>query len=321
MDEVLTPDQRSKSPKYTAVIPVYNSAELVGKTIQRTADFFHDQGWEYEIILVNDGSTDGSWDVLQEWARSSRYITAIDLLHNYGQHTAIFCGFQRSSGDYVITLDDDLQNPPEEIVHLVNKAQEGHDLVFGRFHQKQHASYRRLGSKIIGLLNNWIFHKPKDLTITNFRLIRQDVIKRICAYHTSYPYIPGLVLMFSSSPANSWVAHNARPVGKSNYNLLKIAELVMRILFNYSSFPLRAVSTLGMVIAVISFILGLVYLGRAVTVGTSVPGWATLAVLLSFLNGLTLLILGMLGEYVVRLLNQVSSSSSYHVKEVIAHHD
>ncbi|MCP4422604.1 MAG: glycosyltransferase family 2 protein [Chloroflexi bacterium] len=306
-----------KAIKYSIVVPIYNSSAIVDQTIERIVTFFEKHSWDYELILINDGSRDQSWDVLREKALDNPHLIAVNLLKNYGQHTAVFCGFQKSSGDYVITLDDDLQNPPEECIHLINKIEEGHDLIFGRFRQKQHASYRRLGSKLVGWINRKIFHKPDDLVLSNFRIIRRDVIERVSAYQTNYPYIPGLLLMFAVNPANVWVEHHARPVGQSNYNLIKIMRLVMRLLFNYSSYPLRVVSISGMIIAAISFILGIIYLMRALLIGTSVPGWATLVILSSFLNGLTLLILGMLGEYVVRLLNQVSSSAVYHIKEII----
>lgn len=302
---------------YSVIIPVFNSAPIVGTTIDRTVDFFEKQGWDYEMILVNDGSTDGSWNVVREKAKNNPRLKAFNLLHNYGQHTAIYCGLQNASGDYAITLDDDLQNPPEEIVHLVAKAQEGYDLVFGRFHQKQHAGYRRLGTRLIDRMNRHIFHKPDDLVLTNFRIIGREVVDRMCAYKTNYPYIPGLALLFATNPANTWVEHHSRPVGKSNYSLLRILELVMRIVFNYSSLPLRVVNFVGISVAGVSFLLGVLYLARALIVGTSVPGWATLVVLLSFLNGLILLMVGMLGEYLVRLLNQISSPQVYYIKEAI----
>lgn len=303
--------------KYSVVIPVYNSAEIVGETVDRTVRFFEEQGLAYELILVNDGSRDESWQVLREKARAHPHVTAVNLLKNYGQHTAVLCGFQKSTGDYVITMDDDLQNPPEEIVHLIEKSGEDYDLVCGRFRQKQHALYRRLGSRLVAAVNARIFHKPKDLVLTNFRIIRRDVVDRICAYRTSYPYIPGLALMFSSRCANVWVEHHERPRGKSNYNVFKIAELVARILFNYSAYPLRIASATGALIALMSFVLGAYYIIRALLDKVTVAGWTTVVVLISFFSGIIILLLSMLGEYTVRLLNQTSSAESYHVKEVV----
>ncbi|MGA7304149.1 MAG: glycosyltransferase family 2 protein [Rhodothermales bacterium] len=301
--------------KYSVVIPVYNSQDIVAETVRRTLEFFQAEGLEHEIVLVNDGSTDGSWDVIATIARSQKNVIAINLLKNYGQHTANLCGFREASGDYIITMDDDLQNPPEEISHLIAQAAQGYDLVIGQFRQKKHALYRRLGTLLVGAINRRIFGSPKDLVLTNFRIIRRDVVDRVCQYSTSYPYIPGLVLMFSHQRVNVMVEHATRSHGKSNYNMWKILKLVATILFNYSSYPLRLVAGAGLVIAGTSFLLGLYYLFAALVHGSSVPGWTTLVVLLSFFNGMTILMLSMLGEYSVRLISQISSSDSYHVKD------
>ena len=310
-----------ESAKYSVVIPVYNSSPIVGNTIDRTVSFFEERRLDYEIILVNDGSLDNSWDVIRKKAEENPNIIAINLLRNYGQHNANFCGFLHSSGDYVITMDDDLQNPPEEIIHLISKAHEGYDLVIGRFREKKHALYRRVGSILVGAINTRIFHKDKDLVLTNFRIIRRDVVERVCAYKTSYPYIPGLTLMFSNNRANVWVEHREREAGKSSYNLASILKLVFTILFNYSSYPLRLVGGIGIVVSACSFLLGMFYLGIALFRGTRTPGWTTIVVLLSFSNGLLILILSMIGEYVVRVLNQISSSESFHIKEIVRSHD
>ena len=307
--------------KYSVVIPVYNSSPIVGNTIDRTVSFFEERRLDYEIILVNDGSLDNSWDVIRKKAEENPNIIAINLLRNYGQHNANFCGFLHSSGDYVITMDDDLQNPPEEIIHLISKAHEGYDLVIGRFREKKHALYRRVGSILVGAINRRIFHKDKDLVLTNFRIIRRDVVERVCAYKTSYPYIPGLTLMFSNNRANVWVEHREREAGKSSYNLASILKLVFTILFNYSSYPLRLVGGIGIVVSAFSFFLGMFYLGIALFRGTRTPGWTTIVVLLSFSNGLLILILSMIGEYVVRVLNQISSSESFHIKEIVRSND
>jgi len=310
--------EQKKVPKYSVVIPVYNSADIVETTIDRTVELFENNNWEYELILVNDKSRDSSWHVVTQKALANPNIIAIDLLRNYGQHTANFCGFQHAAGDYIITLDDDLQNPPEESVQLVNKAKEGYDVVIGQFREKKQAAYRRLGSRLIRFVNRRVFLPHEGLVLSNFRIIRRDVVDRICAYKTAYPYITGLVLMFASNPANVLVQHEERPVGRSNYTMRVIIRLVMRILFNYSSYPLRVVTIFGLVISAVSFLLGLFYLGRGLLTPIKVPGWTTLVVLLSFFNGITLLLLGMLGEYLIRLVNQTSVAVPYHVKKIIS---
>jgi glycosyltransferase involved in cell wall biosynthesis len=309
--------EAGERPRYSAVIPVYNSAGIVAQVLERTARFFEERGDSYEIIAVNDGSRDDSWEVLRAEAQKNPRILALNLLRNYGQHNANMCGFLHSRGEWLVTLDDDGQNPPEEIAHLIDKAAEGHDLVIGRFREKRHAMYRRLGTRLIGAINRRIFHDQKGLVLTNFRLIRRDVVDRVCAYRTSYPYIPGLTLMFSNSRANAWVEHREREVGKTNYSLYKILKLVATILFNYSSYPLRLVASVGVGVSLLAFLLGLYYAGVGLFRGTTVPGWTTLAVLLSFTSGMIILMLSMIGEYQVRMLNQISSSESFHVKEAV----
>lgn len=305
------------SVKYSIVIPVFNSEKVVDKTIDKTVAFCRKQGIEFELLLINDGSSDKSWDVLKTKASEYQEVRAINLLQNYGQHVANLCGFENASGDYIITMDDDLQNPPEEIPKLIEKAAEGYDLVLGQFKQKKHSLFRRIGSKLVGLINQKVFNAPKDLVLTNFRLIRRDVIERVCSYKASYPYIPGLVVKFSSSRANVLVEHHKREVGESNYNLWRIAKLVSEILFNYSSYPLRFVAGLGLVMSAFSFLLSLFYLVSTLVDGSSVPGWATVVVLLSFFNGMTLFVIGMVGEYLVRLINQSSNSDMYHIKDTV----
>jgi len=299
------------------VIPAYNSAQIVAETIRRTNAFLASTGDEYEIVVVNDGSRDGTWSVIEECARMNARIVAIDLLRNYGQHTAVLCGLRHSTGDCAVTMDDDLQNPPEEIAHLLSKAAEGHDLVFGRFRRKRHGRYRRIGTWMVGALNRRIFGKPDDLVLTNFRLIRRDVVERMCAYRTNYPYVPGLALMFATRPGNVLVEHEKREIGESQYSLFKILQLVVRILFSYSTYPLRIVSFIGGGVAAVSFAFGLVIMVRALLGESQVLGWASIVVLVSFFNGVSMMCLAMLGEYTVRLLNQTSGHSGYHVREIV----
>ena len=307
----------SNVPRYSVVVPVYNAAQTIGLLVDQISEFFKGESFDFAVILVNDGSTDESWDVLRGLVLKDQRVTAINLLQNYGQQTALYCGFQHTTADYVITLDDDLQNPPQEIRHLIEKASEGHDVVYGRYRHKRHSWVRVLGSLLIRQINRRIFLCPPHLFPTNFRLMRREVIERILQYQTAYPYITGLALMFSANPANVWVEHRERPGGKSNYTPFKILSLVARILFNYSLWPLRAVSTAGFVISLASFLIGLGIIYIRFFRGFRVEGWAGIMVMLSFFNGVTILILGMLGEYTARILRQISSTQAFHVKEVI----
>ncbi len=301
---------------YSAIIPVYNSEKIVAETVRQTLKAFEQFDKKCEIVLINDGSKDKSWAAIKALAQKHPEVVAINLLKNYGQHTAVLCGCKYAKGDYLITLDDDLQNPPSEIIHLINKIHEGYDLVFAKFRTKKHKSYRKLGTKVINYLNEKVFNKPEDITLTNFRIFTRDVAQRIISHRTYHPYIPGLLLMYSSAIANVYTEHESRSVGQSNYSAYKIIKLVARLLFNYSSYPLKLLTSIGIIMALIGFMIGLFYMFKAFFVGTVVPGWTTLIVLLSFFNGFTIIMIGILGEYITRMMSQISTQQSYQIKEI-----
>jgi glycosyltransferase involved in cell wall biosynthesis len=300
---------------YSIVVPVYNSAGVVGTTVDRIVETFEAAGLAYQLVLVNDGSRDGSWDIIADKARRNPHVVALNLLQNYGQHHANLAGLREATGDYVITMDDDGQNPPDQALLLIDEAMTGKDVVFGRFERKQHAGYRQLGSRLISLINRRVFAQPANLAVSNFRILRRDVVDRIAASRTAHPYITGQALLYSSNRSHVTVRHEPRQVGKSTYNLARILKLVLTILFSYSLFPLRLAALAGFVIAGVSLLMGIGYFVRALFVETPVQGWTTIVVLLSLFNGVTIALLSMLGEYVVRTLNAVSAQDSYHVLE------
>jgi polyisoprenyl-phosphate glycosyltransferase len=300
------------------VIPVFNSEQIVGTTIDRTLAVLREAGLRHELILVNDGSQDDSWAVISEKARTTPGVVAVDLLTNYGQHHANVAGMREATGDYVITMDDDLQNPPDQVLLLIERAMEGYDVVFGRFESKRAAGYRRLGSRMIATINRRVFGQPANLTVSNFRILRRDVVRRIIRSRTAHPYITGQALMYSSHRANVDVRHDPRPVGSSNYSLLRISRLVATILFSYSSFPLRLGAVIGFVLAGLSLLLGAYLVLSRVMTDARVPGWTSIMVLLSIFNGFTIAMLSILGEYIVRTLNAVSDPTSSHVAERVS---
>ncbi len=303
---------------FSVVVPVYNSEAIVGQTVDKIVAELEAQDLSYQLILVNDGSGDRSWEVIADKARHNEHVVALNLLRNYGQHNANLAGFREATGDYVITMDDDLQNPPDQIRILIDEAMQGRDVVFGRFETKKAAAYRRLGSKLIGMMNRRIFGQPNDLVVSNFRILRRDVVDRICASRTAYPYITGQALQYSSNRSNVLVRHEPRSVGGSSYSMTRILRLVFTILFSYSSFPLRFAAGFGFVFALLSFALGAAYFIRGLFADTAIPGWTTLVVLLAVFNGVTIALLSMLGEYVVRTLNAVSAQETYHVVERVS---
>ncbi|MPZ61059.1 MAG: glycosyltransferase [Propionibacteriales bacterium] len=313
-----TPPAGARDFTYSVVVPVFNSADVVGETIDRVIETFEKEELSYELILVNDGSQDDSWAVIADRARSTPHVIAVDLLRNYGQHNANLAGFRESTGDYVITMDDDLQNPPDQIRTLIDEALTGRDVVFGQFTTKKAAGYRRLGSKVIRMINRRVFGQPPGLVVSNFRILRRDVVDRICRSRTAHPYITGQAVLYSSNPSHVSVRHDPRRNGTSTYNMARIIRLVLTILFSYSLFPLRLAALTGFVVAAGSFLLGFFYLVQGIFFGPRVPGWTTVVVLLSVLNGVTIALLSMLGEYVIRTLNAVSADRTYHIVERVS---
>jgi glycosyltransferase involved in cell wall biosynthesis len=300
---------------YSIVVPVYNSGGQVAETVDQIVAEVERQGLSYELILVNDGSSDNSWVVMAECARANSHIVALNLLRNYGQHNANLAGLREATGDYVITMDDDLQNPPDQIRVLIDEAMKGRDVVFGAFETKKAPFYRRLGSGMIGRINRRVFGQPVDLVVSNFRILRRDVVDRICASRTAYPYITGQALMYSSNRSNVPVRHDKARTGKSRYSMSRIIRLVLTILFSYSLFPLRLAAAGGFIFSILSFLIGGAYFIHGLVTNTAVPGWTTLVVLTAVFNGVTIALLSMLGEYVVRTLNAVSEQETYHVIE------
>jgi hypothetical protein len=193
----------------------------------------------------------------------------------------------------------------------------GFDVVFGRFRRKQASGTRRLGTRAIEMINRRVFGQPPDLTVSNFRLLRRDVVDRICEDRSATPYITGLALLYSHKPGNASVEHAPRAEGQSNYSAIRIARLVVTILFSYSAFPLRLFAVIGFVVALIAVVTGSVYLVMGLTGNSRVEGWTSLIVVTAFLGGVTIAMLSMLGEYLVRALNQTSERQPYHIARTI----
>ena len=214
-------------------------------------------------------------------------------------------------------MDDDMQNPVSEISKLIQKSKEGHELVIGKYIEKKHTFIRRLGSKFTRYIVGKIFKIPKNLYLSNLRIIKRCVIDRICSINISYPYFPGLMVQYSSSQANVVVEHNERRYGSSQYNALKITKLIFEILFNYSIYPLRIFTLFGLSVSAISFSLGTFFILKALIYGSAIQGWTTVVTLISFLGGLILIILFMIGEYLIRVNRNVLSKNKYFIRELI----
>ena len=300
--------------RYSVVIPVFNGADVVTATVDGCVAFFAARGLSYEIVLVDDGSTDRTWDVLTQLAAQRPHMVAVHLVKNAGQQIATLCGLRVATGDFAITMDDDLQHDPAAIGELIAKANEGHDVVFARFPAKRQALWRRLPSDVVNRLNRRALGLPADLATSSFRLIRRDVAMRMLEREMARPYVSGLAVRFARRPANAPVAHHATARARSTYSAAGLADLAATMLIGHSAIPLRIVAAAGLVIALASVVLSVV---MAATALSGIPAWAAVVIPLALLNGITIFLLGLLGEYVVRLTAQVTLLRPYEVAEVV----
>lgn len=218
----------------SAIIPVYNSASTLEELSIRLVKSLEKLSHTHEIIFIDDGSTDDSFNILKKIRFKNSNIKIISLNNNFGQQNALICGFNYAKSDYIITLDDDLQNPPEEIGKLVSKILEGYDVVYGVPLKKQHTKIKNIGSRLNNSLFNFICGKPKNIKITSFRILKKDLVHKITLNKASFVYISALILRHTKNIANIYVSHDKRKHGKSNYSFRKSLLLFLKIIIYYS---------------------------------------------------------------------------------------
>jgi glycosyltransferase involved in cell wall biosynthesis len=307
-------------PTYSIVIPCYRSGKWLDDLIKRIDAVMGSLGEPFELILVNDASPDDTWDVIERNAKSHHFVRGFDLLYNTGQFRATICGFEHVRGQFVITMDDDLQHPPEEIPKLINAVLEtpNLDCVIGAFHDKEHSFIRNIGSSIMSRLNEIFYDKPRGLKLTSFRIMRRQITEAVCAHRTIKPIIGPLILRSTRRIGNVMVEHRPRLYGKSNYKLIKLIRTTLDNIFSVSTLPLQIMSIMGVIFALGSILMLLTYFMLYMThkIG-KVPGFTTLVLLIIFFGGLTLFSIGLLGEYIIIIFGQVSRPPRYIVRKEV----
>ena len=301
----------------SVVVPVFNSASSLPRLLDRLESTFSKMELKhYELIFIEDGSSDDSWTVLQSLQKGrADKITAIQLMRNFGQHNAIMCGLKYAKGKYIVTIDDDLQNPPEEIEKLINYISENElDLVYGEPRIKKHSSWRNLGSQIIRSFYHLVFRNK--VNPTSFRIIRRELVDCIFSYDLNFTYIDGLLAWNTKRIGSVPVEHNPRQEGKSGYSLRRLLILSLNLFTNFSLLPLQVVSFLGIASATFGFAAGTYYLLSALVFGSIVPGYASTITAILILGGMQLLALGMIGEYIGRLHLNVNRKPQYSIRNI-----
>lgn len=303
--------------EYSIVIPVYGRGDCLAELVQRLDTKFNDLNWTSpEVIMIDDCGTNESWERIQEITSSRQNTKAIQLSRNFGQHNAIMCGFHHTSGDVIITMDDDLQQEPESIPILIDALRlDDLDLVYGAYAQKQHAFGRNLGSNLVNRFYRLIFKSP--VTVTSFRAIRQELVSSILRYELNFTYIDGLLAWNTTRIGTADILHHERRSGQSGYTLSKLLGLAMNIFTNFSLLPLQVVTFLGVTSAFLGIGLGCWYALAALLTKISVPGYASTIVAVLVLGGFQLLSLGIMGEYIGRLHLNVNRKPQFTVRKII----
>lgn len=311
----------SPSPKpalVSIVIPVYSSSAMLPELMKRLSLAMAQADLNYEAILVDDCSPDNSWAVLKELkAQYGDCLKIIRLLTNRGQHNAILCGFSRVTGDIVVTMDDDLQNPPEEISKLVDAVSSGFDLAVGAYDSKKHAGHRNMLGSGVDTLQRRIFRLPRDFKLTSFRAISRKVVDQVNQMGGAFPYITAMLLSNASTYTNVPVAHHPRGHGSSNYNLRKGFSLVSNLLLNYSLYPIYFVGAICLTAFLFSVLVASATLYRTLMYGSSVPGWTSTILILTAFSSITLFVLLILLVFVVRINQQLTRTRvNYAISEI-----
>jgi undecaprenyl-phosphate 4-deoxy-4-formamido-L-arabinose transferase len=304
------------SPTLTVVVPVYNAEATIGRLVD--ALLASPPLPETDVVLVNDGSRDGSHrECLACCQRHPGRVTYLRLAKNFGEHSAVMAGLCQSSGEYVVVMDDDFQNPPAEAARLVEAAVAGgYDVVYGSFREKCHDTFRNWGSAFNDRVATWLLGKPPHLYLSSFKCLSRFLVDRITDYAGPSPYVDGLILRVTDNIAQVPVTHCQRQAGRSGYTLWKLVRLWLTMFVNFSVAPLRLSAVLGLGVSAFGLLMAVWSLLEKLF-GVNVPtGWTTLYVTVVLFAGIQLVMLGLLGEYVGRGLLEANRSPQFVVREV-----
>jgi len=305
----------SSKTKISVVSPVYRAEKIIPDLVDRIRRAIETISEDYEIILVEDYSTDKSWEAIEEECKKNDKVKGIKLSRNFGQHYAITCGLEHASGDWVVVMDCDLQDQPEEISKMYDKAQEGYKVVQAQRFERQDTFLKRITSRLFYKVLSYLTGVIHDASIANFGIYHRDVIKAILSMKESIKYFPTMVKWVGYKKTTVKVLHAERPVGKSSYNLKRLSNLALDIILAYSDKPIRLVVKFGLILSLSSFLFALIYFIRAILGNFTVGGYASLIISIWFFSGIIVSILGVIGLYVGKTFESVKQRPVYIIGE------
>lgn len=302
--------------KLSFVIPCYHSEKSIEHVVKDIFQAFPINDYDYEILLINDGSRDHTGEVIKDLAKQYSRITAVELAKNFGQDAALMAGYSLSSGDYIISLDDDGQNPPEEAHKLLAKIQEGYDVVFGKYHKKKHSVFKNWGSRMNDRMATMMLKKPKDLTLCSYFIMNRFVVNEMLQYENAFPYIWGLILRSTDHITNVYLEHKEREYGTTTFTLFKLIQLWLNGFTSFSIKPLRIATFFGTFFAFLGFLGAICLIIRQWIAPDPVVGWSSLMCMLLVIGGLSMVMLGLLGEYIGRIFISINKAPQYVIREI-----
>jgi glycosyltransferase involved in cell wall biosynthesis len=302
---------------YSVVVPVYNGQTSLHELIERLEKVLAGLGGEYEAILVNDGSSDGSWQEIGRLSEKFRWVRGINLMRNYGQHNAILAGVQHARHGIIITIDDDLQHPPEEIPKLIAALDEGWDVVYGRPKKRSHDLWRNLSSKIIKSVLKIVLGAEMGSHSSAFRVFRSELQRGFVSFAGAELSIDVLLSWSSKRVTHILVEHHPRHAGKSGYTISKLMQLAFELLTGYSALPLRIASAYGLFTSVLGIGTFFYVVVRRFLQTEYTPGFAFIAAEIAFFAGMQMFAIGVIGEYIARLHFRTMGKPPYVIREEI----
>lgn len=307
---------KKAKPLITVVSPVYGCAACLPELCRRLQSCLDAISGDYEIVLVNDASRDGAWKVIRELAAGDRRIRGIDLSRNFGQHHAITAGLDFADGEWVVVMDCDLQDRPEEIIRLYHKALEGFDVVFARRAERQDKFLKKLSSKIFHRVFQYLTEQSTDSEIGNFGIYRAPVIESYRRMRESVRSFPLQISWLGFMSTTVDVEHAARLSGKSSYNLSKLMHLAINSIVAQSNRPLRLAIKFGFLTSFASVAMGLWYVIRYFWLGVPVPGWTSVFVSIWLVAGMLFMHLGFLGIYIGKIYDETKGRPLYVIRDI-----
>ena len=307
---------RGNMKKISFVIPCYRSELTLEKVVTEIENKMTDMSeYAYEIILVNDCSPDKTWSVINRLCDAKAYIKGINFARNFGQHAGLMAGLRASTGDYVVCLDDDGQTPADEVDKLLSKLEEGYDTVYAKYDNKQHSTFRNLGSKVNELMTRIMLDKPKELYVSSYFAVKRFVVEDMIRYENSYPYVIGLVLRATRNITNVAVEHREREEGNSGYTFKKLLGLWFNGFTAFSIKPLRIATVIGGASFCGGVLYGLYTIIKRVFVPDVPVGFSALMTAVVIFGGMITLMLGLIGEYIGRIYISMNNSPQYVIRE------